>query len=53
MCIRDRDYSINSAPLDFSEGKIHAIMEDRDKNLWVGLFQKGIVLMPKQENPFE
>ena len=47
------DYSINSAPLDFSEGKIHAIMEDRDKNLWVGLFQKGIVLMPKQENPFE
>ena len=47
------DYSINSAPLDFSEGKIHTIMEDRDKNLWVGLFQKGIVLMPKQENPFE
>ena len=47
------DYSINSAPLDFSEGKIHAILEDRDKNLWVGLFQKGIVLIPKQENPFE
>lgn len=47
------DYSINSAPLDFSEGKIHAILEDRDKNLWVGLFQKGIVLMPKKENPFE
>lgn len=47
------DYSINSAPLDFSEGKIHTIMEDRDKNLWVGLFQKGIVLMTKQENPFE
>ena len=47
------DYSINSAPLDFSEGKIHAILEDRDKNLWVGLFQKGIVLIPKQENPVE
>ena len=47
------DYSINSAPLDFSEGKIHAILEDRDKNLWLGLFQRGIALIPKQENPFE
>lgn len=47
------DYSINSSPLDFSEGKIHAILQDRDKNLWMGLFQKGITLIPKQENPFE
>ncbi|MDO4164971.1 MAG: two-component regulator propeller domain-containing protein [Bacteroides sp.] len=46
-------YTINSAPLDFSEGKIHAILEDKDKNLWLGLFQKGIVLIPRQENPFE
>lgn len=47
------DYKINSAPVDFSEGKIHSIMEDRDGNLWIGLFQKGIVLVPKQENLFE
>lgn len=50
-CIED--YKINSAPLDFSEGKVHSILEDRDKNLWIGLFQKGVVLLPKQENPFE
>lgn len=47
------DYSINSAPQDFSKGKIHAIMEDKDKNLWLGLFQKGIMLIPNQKNPFE
>lgn len=47
------DYTLNSAPIDFSEGKVHAILEDKDKNLWLGLFQKGILLMPKQENPFE
>ena len=47
------DYSINSAPMDFSKGKVHAMMEDKDKNLWLGLFQKGIMLIPKQENPFE
>ena len=46
------DYRINSASVDFSKGKVHSIMEDRDGNLWIGLFQKGIVLVPKQENPF-
>lgn len=47
------DYTINSAPMDFSEGKIHTVLEDKDKNLWLGLFQKGVVLIPKQDNPFE
>lgn len=47
------DYKINSAPLDFSNGKIHSILEDRDQNLWLGVFQKGIALIPKQENTFE
>ena len=47
------DYTINSAPMNFSDGKIHTILEDKDDNLWLGLFQKGIVLIPKQENPFE
>lgn len=45
------DYTINSAPMDFSEGKIHTVLEDKDKNLWLGLFQKGVVLIPKQDNP--
>lgn len=47
------DFTLNTAPIDFSEGKVHAILEDKDKNLWLGLFQKGILLMPKQEHPFE
>lgn len=47
------DYTINSAPMDFSEGKVHTILEDKDKNLWLGLFQKGVVLIPRQNNPFE
>lgn len=46
-------HMVNSAPFDFSEGKVHAILEDREKNLWLGLFQKGIVLLPRQEMPFE
>ncbi len=47
------DYDLNSAPFDLSEGKIHTLLQDRDKNLWLGLFQKGIVLLPRQENAFE
>ncbi|WP_373799603.1 ligand-binding sensor domain-containing protein, partial [Bacteroides heparinolyticus] len=50
---RLEDYKINSAPVDFSKGKVHSIMQDRDGNLWIGLFQKGIVLVRRQENPFE
>ena len=46
------NYTINDAPFDFSDGKVHAILEDRDKNLWIGLFQKGIILLPKTENDF-
>ena len=48
-----KDYVINTAPTDFSDGKIHSILEDKDQNLWLGLFQKGMVLIPKQDNPFE
>ncbi|MBQ8519827.1 MAG: hybrid sensor histidine kinase/response regulator, partial [Bacteroides sp.] len=47
------DCVINSAPLDFSEGKIHSLLQDKDGNLWLGLFQKGIVFIPRTENTFE
>ena len=47
------DYIINSSPIDLSEGKIHAVLEDRDSNLWLGLYQKGVLLTPKQDNSFE
>ena len=46
------DIGYNNSPIDFSEGKIHSILQDQNKNLWIGLFQKGIVLIPKQTNPF-
>ncbi|MDR0895947.1 MAG: response regulator [Prevotellaceae bacterium] len=47
------NYLINTAPIDYAVGKIHAVMEDRDKNIWLGLFQKGIALIPHQKAPFE
>ncbi len=47
------DFIINTAPFDFTDGKIHSILQDKKGNLWLGLFQKGIVFIPKTENTFE
>ncbi|MDR1557789.1 MAG: response regulator [Tannerellaceae bacterium] len=37
---------------NFNIAKIHALMEDRDKNLWLGCFQKGILMMPNEPTQF-
>ena len=47
------DYIINTAPFDFTDGKIHSILQDKKGDLWLGLFQKGIVFIPKTDNTFE
>ncbi len=44
---------INAAPFKLNNEKIHSILEDRDRNLWLGVFQKGIVFIPNQTNPFQ
>lgn len=46
------DYQVNSPPFDFSKGKIHSILQDKDQNLWLGIFQKGIIFVPVLENKF-
>lgn len=47
------DYAIHTAPFDLSDGKIHDILQDKDQNLWLGLFQKGVVFIPRQDNLFQ
>ncbi|MFV0291528.1 MAG: two-component regulator propeller domain-containing protein [Mangrovibacterium sp.] len=34
-----------SVDLDFNKSKIHAILEDRTGNIWLGIFQKGLLLL--------
>ncbi|WP_321331603.1 two-component regulator propeller domain-containing protein [uncultured Bacteroides sp.] len=46
------DSEINAAPFDFSKSKIHSLIEDKDNNLWLGIFQKGIILIPGTPNKF-
>jgi signal transduction histidine kinase/ligand-binding sensor domain-containing protein/DNA-binding response OmpR family regulator len=46
------DYVNAHAPLNLTHGKVHALMYDRESNLWVGLFQKGAVRIPNRANVF-
>lgn len=47
------DVVINSAPIYFADGKVHSIMQDQEENLWLGLFQKGALLIAAKQEEFE
>jgi ligand-binding sensor domain-containing protein/signal transduction histidine kinase/DNA-binding response OmpR family regulator len=42
----------NVANFDFSMSKVHSILKDRAGNLWLGLYQKGVLQLPPKENNF-
>ncbi|NDV81940.1 two-component regulator propeller domain-containing protein [Bacteroides sp. 51] len=46
------DCQMNAAPFDFSKSKVHSLLQDKDNNLWLGIFQKGIILIPSTLNRF-
>ena len=46
------DSKMLSAPFDLSKMKVHAILQDRAGNIWIGLFQKGVFLNLENANKF-
>ena len=42
----------NVVTFDFSKSKIHSIIEDGHGNTWVGIYQKGVMLLPSFINNF-
>jgi len=44
------DFSI--ANFDFKKTKIHSIIQDEADNLWLGIYQKGVLLIPDKTNNF-
>ena len=49
--IRENDFSI--ANFDFTKTKIHSIIQDEANNFWLGIYQKGVLLVPDKANNFE
>jgi len=41
------------APIDLENCKVHSIIEDAQGNIWAGIFQKGLLFIPRSSNNFE
>ncbi|MDR1348488.1 MAG: response regulator [Prevotellaceae bacterium] len=48
-----KDMKSDFAPFDFNKSKIHVIFQDRKKDIWLGLFQKGILHIPSEQNIYD
>lgn len=48
-----KDVPINSGNLDLRLAKIHSFLQDRQGNIWLGLFQKGVMIIPANTNHFQ
>ena len=49
---RIEPYALGASGISSSLLKPHAFLEDRDGNLWLGIYEKGALMVPKQPNPF-
>jgi signal transduction histidine kinase/ligand-binding sensor domain-containing protein/AraC-like DNA-binding protein/CheY-like chemotaxis protein len=43
----------NNNLVDLEHSKVHSLMEDNAGNLWMGLYQKGLFIVPKSISGFE
>lgn len=43
----------NNNMVDLEHSKVHALLEDNVGNLWMGLYQKGLFIVPKSISGFE
>lgn len=45
-------YETELNTIDLSKGKVHGILEDNQGNLWLALYQEGILLIPQKKKIF-
>lgn len=46
-------YDDKNANFDLSTANVNDIYEDKDKNLWIGCYKKGIYMISQKENAFK
>lgn len=54
-CVKDGELEqlhFQNCPCDLEHCKIHSIVYDGQKNLWLGLYQKGLLVIPFQDDTF-
>lgn len=47
------DYLFDNTYLDPTTAKVHSILKDNDGNLWMALYQKGVIMIPARTNGFK
>jgi len=47
------DGNFNVATFDFKKSKVRSILEDQAGNLWLGIYQKGVMLLPASASNFK
>ncbi|MVM28473.1 response regulator [Spirosoma sp. HMF4905] len=46
------DLTSNVTSFDLSKSKVHSVQEDKAGNIWIGIFQKGLLLISGNPNRF-
>lgn len=47
------DYDVRNGIFDLGSSKVHSILEDKDGNLWLDIFQKGLLMIPSMPHKFQ
>lgn len=47
------EYRFDNSCFDSKNSKIHSILKDNSGNLWVAVYQKGVILIPVRTNSFK
>lgn len=50
MQITDMEFNVTT--FDLTKSKVHSILQDRAGNIWLGIFQKGVSVLPPGTNQF-
>lgn len=48
-----QDSNLNVTTFNLNKAKVHSIQKDRLGNLWLGFFQKGVMIIPATTNEFK
>lgn len=46
------DLKLAFATFSFEKSKLNTVLEDRDGNIWMGVYHKGVFLLPNHKNSF-
>lgn len=44
---------VNITSFNFDKSKVHSILKDKQGNIWLGFFQKGVMIVPPVINNFK